>query len=60
MHYLIRVIGQAGSHEEAHENALAFVDDLIERRELTTMALNPDASTKTVIRISLSQPWDSD
>src|SRR5262249_42799293 len=33
MHYLIRVIGQAESQEEAHENALAFVDDLIERRE---------------------------
>jgi hypothetical protein len=33
MHYLIRVIGQANSHEEAHENAVAFVDDLIERRE---------------------------
>ncbi len=33
MHYLIRVIGQAGSHEEAHENAVAFADDLIERRE---------------------------
>jgi hypothetical protein len=33
MHYLIRVIGQAAGHEEAHENALAFVDNLIERRE---------------------------
>lgn len=33
MHYLIRVIGQAESQEEAHENALVFVDDLIERRE---------------------------
>jgi hypothetical protein len=33
MHYLIRVIGQAESQEEAQENALAFVDDLTERRE---------------------------
>jgi len=33
MHYLIRVVGQAESQEEAHENALDFVDDLIERRE---------------------------
>lgn len=33
MHYLIRVIGQADSQDEAHENALSFIDGLIDRNE---------------------------
>ncbi len=33
MHYLIRVIGQASSQEVAHQNALAFVDDLVDHHE---------------------------
>jgi hypothetical protein len=32
MHQLSRIIGQAATHEEAQEHALAFAQELVERR----------------------------